>query len=132
MDNIIDELIENAKSEKWSDIDSKIPTIIQNPQYIKWAHDTALTEINKHVKNLGARILEKATINESEFKEMRERLYQRMTMDISPQVRFRSAFALAAHGTGRYTAEVIAILNIALHDKDVGEIAKTYLDNLNK
>ena len=72
MDDIINELTENAKSENWDKVDTQIPNIIQNPQYVRWAYETALTDMNKHVRDLGASILEKATISDQEFKDMRE------------------------------------------------------------
>jgi hypothetical protein len=132
MDEIIGKLVEDAKAENWKAVDEQILEIVKNPIYVKWAYDTALADTNKHVRDLGASILEKAIIDEKQFSEMRDKLYQRMIFDSNMYVRYRSAFALAAHNPRRYTAEVLAVINIAVHDKDIGESAKEYLKRLGK
>lgn len=129
MDEKLKEILSDATKENWTEVDKKITTLNITPEHIKWAYE-ALSDTNKHVRDLGASIIEKAEITEKEFTEIREKLYQRLTLDINPNVRYRSAFALAAHGTGKYKSEVLAILNIARYDNEIKETAEKYIKQL--
>jgi hypothetical protein len=130
MDKVIRKLADAAKAENWDAVDAQIPTIVKNPIYVQWAYERALSSSNPNLKDLGASILEKAVIKESQFSKMRDKLFYRMMEETNQYVRYRSAFALAAHGPGTHKEEVIRVLQEASHDKDVGIFAKVYLKQL--
>lgn len=130
MDDIIFKLVSDAKSERWDAVDRMLPRIAKNREYAKWAYNEALMSHDKNVRDLGASILEKSVLKESQFALMRDRLYFRMMNDSNPSARFRSAFALAAHGPGKYKGDVVKVLYKALKDKDVKIIARRYVSEL--
>ncbi|MFH1210844.1 MAG: hypothetical protein V1645_02915 [archaeon] len=126
-DNMLDELIKAAKKEDWAYVDKKIATIKDYEPFISWAFPTAIHDSDGNLRDLGVSLIEKAPIKEDEFKMMRPQLFKLMQTDPNTYVRFRSAFALAAHGPGRYSKEVIQTLKKAEKDKEVATIAKQYL-----
>jgi hypothetical protein len=130
MDEVIKDLINQAEAENWDEIDREIPDIVKNKDYVNWAYSTALSYANGNVRDLGVSILEKAAIEENEFAQMRDRLYNKMLNDSNIYVRFRSAFALAAHGPGKYKKKVISVLKSALKDDDVKDFAEKYIKQL--
>jgi len=132
MDIELRRVADAAKAEKWDEVDKQIPKLIKNPVYVQWAYENALSSSNSNLKDLGASILEKAVIAEEKFALMRDKLYYRMIEEKNPYVRYRSAFALAAHGPGRYKNKVLDVLQEALRDKDVKKFAKKYLKQLTK
>jgi hypothetical protein len=130
MDDIIFQLVADAKSEKWASVDRQLPKIARNKEYAKWAYNEALISRDGNVRDLGASILEKAVLKENQFALMRDRLYFRMMNDSNPFARYRSAFALAAHGPGKYKDSVLRVLYKAMRDKDVKGIARRYVSEL--
>ena len=130
MDMTLRKIADAAKAEKWDEVDKLIPKLVKNPNYIQWAYERALSSSNPNLKDLGASILEKAVIAEEKFSMMRDKLYYRMIEEKNPYVRYRSAFALAVHGPGRYKGEVVRVLKEALSDEEVSTFAKKYLKKL--
>jgi len=130
MDKAIRKIADAAKVENWDEVDKLIPIMVKNPIYVQWAYERALSSSNPLLKDLGASMLEKATIKETQFAEMREKLFYRMMEEKSEYVRYRSAFALAAHGPGTHKEEVIKVLKEALNDEDVKQFAVKYLKQL--
>ena len=130
MDEVINKLVRDAKAQDWGNVDKRIPEVARNAEYVKWAYNNALTDRNGNVRDLAASIIEKATLTDDQFGLMREKLYQRMISDSNQYVRFRSAFALAAHGLKKYKMAVIRTLKQALKDKGVEELARNYLENM--
>jgi len=125
--NMLDKLIKAAKKEDWGYVDRKITTIKNYEPFIRWAFPIGIHDSDGNVRDLGVSLIEKTPIPEDNFELMRPELFKLMRTDPNIYVRFRSAFALAAHGPGRYSKEVIQILKKAEKDKEVSKIAKQYL-----
>lgn len=126
----LSKLIDAAKSENWEYVDTVIPQIKNNERYYNWAFNQGIKDENDKVRDLGVSIIEKAKIAEQYFSEMREPLYGLMLNDRHMYVQFRAAFALANHGPGAHKEEVLSKLNEAKMDKDVCDIAKTYIKKM--
>ncbi len=112
--------------EDWQFVDESIPLIRNDPTYYKWAFFN-LKDQNRNVRDLAVSIIEKSDVPEEAFAGMRDQLFSMMMGDNHIYVRYRAAFALAAHGPGSYKEQVVATLKSAAQDKDVGEIARGYL-----
>lgn len=129
----LEKLKEAARMEEWDLVDLTLSTIKLGREYYGWAFEQGINprkELNVDVRDLAASIIEKAEIPSEEFRAMQSAMFTRMERDNNKYVRFRSAFALANHGPGQYLKEVISTLKEASMDKDVGAIAKDYLDKV--
>jgi hypothetical protein len=122
---VLNRLIQAAKEEDWDFVDKELPEFAKDPANIEWAYGVGLADSNGNVRDLGASILEIAKISPDRFGGMRDRITQHMKGDDNPYVRYRCAFALAAHGQAN--DQVRAVLMEATKDDDVAAIAKDYL-----
>lgn len=127
----MEDIIEAAKSENWKLVDQRITEVCNNIEVQKRAIKL-LNDSDGNVRDLGASILGKANIPLKRFSNIRPILKRIMDKDSNQYARYRAAFALAEHGAGDYKNDVLGVLNEASQDKDVGEIAKTYLKKLGK
>jgi HEAT repeat protein len=129
-------LKEAAYGKDWKLVDSIISKnmIAKDPEYWKWAYKDGIGDSNENIRDLAVSIIEVSEIPKEEFPEMRESLYQLMYNDRSGFVRYRAAFALANHGAGLYTEDVISMLQNAeiAEDSVVRKSAKRYLTKLGK
>jgi hypothetical protein len=125
--SMLDKLIKAAKKENWTYIDKEIATIKNYEPFIWWAFPTGIHDPDPNLRDLGVSIIEKSNVDGVRFRCMRQELFKLMTSDPNPYVRYRSAFALAAHGVGIYSKQVRKVLMEAKKDKEVSEIAKQYL-----
>jgi len=124
------ELIEAARKEDWDLVDEKIPELVKDPSVVNWAYDSGIDDEDGNVRDFAASILEKARISKERFDDMRETIYGHMGSDSNKYVRFRSAFALAAHGVGSHRDEVERVLHEAEKDEDTADIARGYLGKI--
>lgn len=131
MNKMVKKLIEAAKREDWDFVDRTIPEAVKDPQVVQWAYQDGLNdEVNGNIRDLAASILEKAKIPSSDIQEVRNRLAQRLS-DAHPYARFRAACALATHDTNHdYQIRIAHVLKEFQADKDVGTIAREYLQRL--
>lgn len=127
IEELIKNLVKAAKEEEWDYVDSKLPTVKDYKQLVEWSFNKGIHDEDKNIRDLGISIIEKADIPEKEFMKMRPQIFKLMISDPNPYVRFRSAFALSAHGAGGYSRHVKQALQEAEKDKDVRKIAKQYL-----
>jgi hypothetical protein len=125
--NMLDKLIKAAKKEDWAYVDRKISIIKNYEPFIQWAFPTGIRDSDENLRDLGVSLLEKAPLPEERFRLIRPELFKLMRTDSNTYVRFRSAFALAAHGPGIYEKQVVETLKKAEKDKEVSKIAKQYL-----
>jgi hypothetical protein len=123
----LDSLINAAKNEQWEEIDSALPNVCNKENYKQWAANTGLLDADGNVRDLAVSMLEKTRILNPEIKE---RLMQLMRTDKNKFVRYRSAFAIAAHDKKYHPQEVEEVLKEAKQEKDVAEIAGRYLKEL--
>jgi hypothetical protein len=126
-DKTLADLKDEARMERWDRVDLAIRRLVSDPRYYRWAAKTGINEANGDVRDLAVSIIEMAEIPAKEFDGMRGALFGRMMCDENEYVRYRSAFALAKHESGQYKERVKVTLREASNDKDVGEIAKFYL-----
>ncbi|MGD0728814.1 MAG: hypothetical protein ABR981_01940 [Candidatus Micrarchaeaceae archaeon] len=127
----IEKLIESAKKEDWIYVDSVMPSIAKDRNFLTWARSKGIRDNNEHVRDLAVSIIEKTEMRPDEFTSLRVPIRLMMIKDSNKYVRFRAAFALANHGPGLFYKEVEKTLIEAKDDKDVSEIATEYLRNLN-
>lgn len=125
----IDDLILAAKHEDWEVVDENIPNICEDITVQKKAIEL-LSDSDGNVRDLGASILGKPQIDPKIFLRAKPILKKVMWGDENLYARYRAAFALAEHGVGRYRTKVMQVLQQASEDKDVGNIARKYLDRL--
>jgi len=123
---MIEKLIEAAKTEDWDFIDGQIPSIANDPEYLRWAIQKGIRDEDGNVRDLAASILEKTETLPSDSVAL---LYDKMKKDSNPYVKFRSAFALAGHGVRDHHDDVVQVLKEAQRDPEVAEIAGRYLEN---
>jgi HEAT repeat protein len=123
----IDDLIQAAKKEEWDVVDKDIPNLCKDPSVQERAIEL-LKDTDGNVRDLGASILGKPKINSKIFLRAKPILRDVMTGDENQYARYRAAFALAEHGG--YKAQVMRVLQEASEDKDVGDIARKYLEKL--
>ncbi len=121
------DLIGAAKREEWKFVDAHLSEICNSPSNIEWALGPGLDDSDGNVRDLAASLLEKADLQPSAFEQMQLRLHNVMMHDSHPYARYRSAFALAAHGPGPYREDVIRVLGEARTDPDVSKLAEGYL-----
>lgn len=126
----IRKITDAAKKENWEYVDSEIPSIVADSRFIRWACKEGIENRNGNVRDLGVSILEKSKITFNSYPGLKDTLHSLMKTDANPYVRYRSAFTLAGHGAGKYKKEVVEVLNSAVKDKDVSEIAKGYLKKI--
>lgn len=119
-----------ARDERWDYVDSKIPAIVKDSRFVDWAAKKGISSKNGNVRDLGVSIIEKADISFGAFPSLKDSLYALMKKDSNTYVRYRSAFALSAHGAGEYQKDVVGVLKKAAKDKDVSDIAKEYLSRI--
>lgn len=124
----LDKLVEAAKAENWDLVDEQLPDVVKDYASVEWAYDSALSDNDGNVRDLGVSIIELADIPPANFKKMEYSLRQHMKQDDNPYVRFRCAFALAAHDSP--DEEVVRVLNEATRDDDVADIAQNYLKKI--
>jgi hypothetical protein len=111
MENMdLDSLIGAARREQWETVDEAIPGLCNNGHVVDWASQEGLKDGDGNIRDLAVSLLEK-----------------RMKEDDNPYVRYRSAFAIAAHDTGYHRQEVIETLKQAQQDENVSEFAEDYL-----
>ena len=127
----MEDVIAAAKDENWKYVDERINDICNDIKVQKRALQL-LQDSDGNLRDLGASILGKAQIDHERFDAMRPFLSEVMMKDKNPYARYRSAFALAEHGAGRYKSNVLKVLKEAAKDKDVGEIAREYLERLKR
>ena len=119
---MLKDLIEAAKEEKFEFIGKEIPQICNVPAYLTWAFDKGVRDSDDNVRNLAVSILEKTRhLNRLTIGH----LQGLMSNDKYNPVRYRSAFALAAHD--QMDSGIRIVLGEAKKDSQVGEIAKKYL-----
>jgi hypothetical protein len=125
MENMdLDSLIGAARREQWETVDEAIPGLCNNGHVVDWASQEGLKDGDGNIRDLAVSLLEKTRVLTG---EMKERLFKRMKEDDNPYVRYRSAFAIAAHDTGYHRQEVIETLKQAQQDENVSEFAEDYL-----
>ena len=124
----ITNLIDAAKNEDWDSIDTEIPKVCDNPEYLSWAYETGIKDTDENVRDLAMSILEKSHLSAAKFSPMKAEILKLMKSDSNPYVRFRSAFTLTAHEAS--SPEVIDVLKEAQKDPDTADIAKEYLSRL--
>jgi HEAT repeat protein len=124
----MEDIINAARKENWEYVDSRIPRICDDPKVQKKAAEL-LSDDDGNIRDLGASILGRAHNIPVKIKPI---LFNIMKNDSNPYARYRSAFALAGHNPGRYKKKVVTVLKEASCDKDVGDIAKEYLEMLKK
>jgi len=127
---MLQKLMKAAQAEDWELVDKTIPKACKDQEIVEWAFERGLENPNKNIRDLAASILEKAKIATDKFQGMREKLHRIMVHDKHPYARYRSAFALAAHGAGNYREDTIATLKKAEKDEDVSSIASSYLKRI--
>jgi len=123
----IDDLILAAKREEWDVVDRNIPNICNDPTVQERAIQL-LKDSDGNVRDLGASILGKSHLSSQILSKAKPILKKVMGGDENPYARYRAAFALAEHGG--YNAQVMRVLQEASEDKDIGDIARKYLDRL--
>ncbi|MBU0466109.1 MAG: hypothetical protein KJ718_00080 [Nanoarchaeota archaeon] len=128
----IEKLIDAAKKEDWETVDEQLPEVCEDPSVVSWAYNEGIKDDDGNIRDLAVSLLEKAPISESEFDDMRETVYGLMTSDLNKYVKFRAAFALAAHGVGSHKAEVEQLLHEAEKDNEIAKIARGYLAKVKK
>ncbi len=128
----IEELVDAAKREDWDTIDDVIPKVCNTQSYIQWAYETGVEDKDGNVRDLAVSILEKAQIPSAHFRDIGKTLYGLMNSDDNPYVRFRAAFALAAHDMGDHGERVIEVLREAKKNPDVADLAEGYLSKVGK
>lgn len=128
----ISKLIEAAEKEDWDFIDTEIPKIASDPEVISWAVEAGVKHEDSNVRDLAVSIIEKAGMNPQRFANAEPILYDLMKRDNNPYVKYRSAFALAAHDSTKDRDQVIGMLQEALRDEDTKGIAESYLDAYKK
>lgn len=127
-------LIDAAMERKWDYVDASLDNINEEKQFVplvRWAAVYGLGYKNADVRDLAGTILERAPIPEQAFGYVRDAIAEAMnreTENLSAKDRF--AFALAAHGPGKYRPEVMLVLKKALGDKKVSAIAEKYLSGI--
>ncbi len=121
----LQELHNAALKEDWDTVDASL-TQNGNEEYETWALSRGMENADPNLRDLAVSILERSPRRLDA--KTAEKLAQLMGNDENIYVRYRSAFALFSHGARE--PEVINILQMALDDEDVVEIAKTYLRKL--
>ncbi len=130
MDEKLRKLIKLAKEEDWDKIDQEIPKIASAQPYIDWAKEKGIKDEDGNVRDFAVSILEKSELNPKEFKDIEDRLYNLMANDDNPYVKYRSAFALASHGSIKDKEKLLGTLRFAQRDPDVKDIAENYLEQI--
>ena len=123
---MIEDLIEAARQEDWVLIDGVLPSVCDKPEIVNWASVQGLKDSDGNVRDLAVSILEKTKVIPEEG-GVADKLHELMGSDDNPYVRYRSAFALAAHKPVAYGEEVRGVLQEALQDSATADIAKGYL-----
>lgn len=119
--------IDAARKEDWDYLDAKIPELVKDSSNIDWAYAN-LEDTNPNIRDYGASLLEKAVIPKERFQKFNPRIRKHMVNDSNPYVRFRCAFALAAHNN--IDEDVVRVLKLAKLDQDVSDIAEEYLSRI--
>jgi len=114
-------LAESGKDADWEQIDAEIPKICNNPLYLERCGKLINNE-NEGVRDLAVSILEKTKHLTGRNKKMLSIL---MKTDPNNYVKYRSAFALAAHGD--MSNKIKNVLEQAKGDEATAEIAEGYL-----
>jgi HEAT repeat protein len=121
-----DDLRAAAKEENWELVDSHIPNFCDDNDTFNWARKSGIKSEDGNERDLAVSLLEKTGRDLEE--EDSSGLLQMIDTDQNPYVRFRSAFALFAHGNR--SEKVISKIKEAAQDEDVKEIAEGYLSQL--
>lgn len=139
MKNHIDKFIELAKlntDEAWEEIDSKLSQYCNNQDVLDWAKENTANS-DSGLSDLAATILE-ATNNELDGKDI-DNLVLLMRSDDAenPYPSFRAACALAKRvNSGLLTESILSEvkdkLKIFTKDKNISDIAKSYIDSLSE
>lgn len=128
-----EKIVSYAAEEKWDEIDDDlIPQIcgMDDPTTVDWALGE-LGSSDPNVRDVAASILGKHYIPQDKLEKTRDSLYTAMGSDTNEFVRYRSAFALVEHGTGKYPlGEIVSVLTEASKSEDVASIAKNYLKKI--
>ncbi len=135
--NRMDDFIKLAKlntEEAWEKIDEQLPRYCNNPVILNWAKEN-LANLESGLADLSATVLE-ATDEKLNDKDTAN-LILLMHRDYAdnPYPSFRAACALAKHINDVLLAESVVLeirnkLKIFLEDKDVSDIAQSYIDSL--
>ncbi|MEM2915763.1 MAG: hypothetical protein QXT19_00145 [Candidatus Woesearchaeota archaeon] len=124
LENIVKQLVELAKAEKWDEVDAKIPKVCNDSVVIRWAYTQGLYDCDDaNVRDLAASILEKADWPKMLDKIIRRNLLGAFRTEKHTYARFRMACALYGHKCK--TGPVKAAIEEA--PKDVQKIAQKYL-----
>jgi len=94
---------------------------------MQWAENEGLRDVHFQLRDLAVSLFEKSPAPLPPA--VVERLHELRKNDENPYVRWRSAFALVAHG--ERSGELLAQLKTALEDEDVKEIAEGYIADFN-
>ena len=121
-----------ARCEDWKRVDSWIPRVCNDPFYINWAQKKALGDKNPIIRDLGASILEKASLTRTAYAEVLPKLVLQVRKDHANYAGFRAACALANHGPKKHYELVIRTLKLFEKDSEVSSIAIGYLKKLEK
>ncbi len=120
----LEELKDAAAREDWDSIDTALGDG-ERQDYIEWARGGGMDDEDGNLRDLAVSILEKSPDELGE--DITEKLLSLMGNDENPYVRYRSAFVLYGHDIRN--AGIEAVLQEALKDEDVAEIARGYLDS---
>ncbi len=119
-----------AEKEEWDFVDANIPKVVARKDAIDWALHEAIKSANVNVRDLGASMIGKAKISSNVFAKMRPSLFGLLERDADNYAGFRAACALAEHGPDKYLSDVRKTLQRFSKDKDVGGIAREYLQKI--
>jgi|SRR5579872_1278900 len=120
----VDALKQAAEQGDWVLIDSVIPQIVSNQEFLNWSLREGLQDINSDIRDLAVSILEKSNIQLDG--QTVERLKKIMFEDENIHVRNRASFTLFSHNVR--TEQVIKALHLALSDPEVSAIAQNYIN----
>ena len=120
----VEKLIEKARQENWDEIDKILPEVCDSESYVRWAANQGIFYDDDNIRDLAASILEKT--NHPYFSTAKDGLKKMTISDSNPYARFRAGFALYAHGDR--SKDVLKVLEDAMADEDVANIAKGYLN----
>jgi hypothetical protein len=122
---IFDELLKAAKEENWNFVDEKIKNFDITHEIVDWTLETGLFDKDNNIRDFAATILDNSEIvlTKSDI----EKIKDIMLKDEYDVVQYRLAIAL--YRAGDESPEVEEMVQKAKDDPNVGELAKTYLNN---
>jgi len=117
----------------WNFVDANIQKAV-TPQTTERAFTRGIESRNTYARNYNYSLLAAAKIPKPVFDSMRLKIVQGMQTDPDKYVRLRAACLLAEHGPGKYSQEVVKILERHRNDpeEDAKIAAVKYLRRLNR